>query len=132
MIARKLPDYRLKQKILYIDKTSPESLISYGDMYLEAGALSDALDFYARASHTAGIEKIRKQALEIGDVFLFQGAVRALGLELRDEDWENIAQTAVRLKKFSFAVQASKKIGDAGRVNALTTMIKAEEAKQSA
>ncbi len=101
-------------------------------MYLEAGALSDALDFYARASHTAGIEKIRKQALEIGDVFLFQGAVRALGLELRDEDLENIAQTAVRLKKFSFAVQASKKIGDAGRVNALTTMIKAEEAKQSA
>lgn len=101
-------------------------------MYLEAGALSDALDFYARASHTAGIEKIRKQALEIGDVFLFQGVVRALGLELRDEDWENIAQTAVRLKKFSFAGQAVKKIGDAGRVNALTTMIKAEEAKQSA
>lgn len=132
MIARKLPDYRLKQKILYIDKTSPESLISYGDLYWEAGALSDALDFYARASHTAGMEKIRKQALESGDVFLFQGAVRAQGLELRDADWENIAQTAVRLKKFSFAGHASKKIGDAERVNALATMIKAEEAKQSA
>ena len=132
MIARKLPDYRLKQKILYIDKTSPESLISYGDMYWEAGAFSDALDFYARASHTAGMENIRKQALEIGDVFLFQGVVRAQGLELQDADWENIAQTAVRLKKFSFAGQALKKIVDAGRVSALATMIKAEEAKQSA
>jgi hypothetical protein len=132
LVARKLPDYRLKKKILYIDKTSPEALISYGDLYLEAGALSDALDFYARASHTAGIEKIRERALESGDVFLFQGAVRAQGPELRNTDWENIVQTAVRLKKFSFAGQALKKIENAERVNALETMIKAEEAKQSA
>jgi hypothetical protein len=129
LVAKRLPDYRLKQKILYIDKTSPESLIGYGDLYWEAGALSDALDFYARASHAAGIEKIRKQALESGDVFLFQGAVRAQGQQLRDADWESIAQTAIQFKKFSFAGHALKKIGDTERAKALASMIKAEEAK---
>lgn len=131
LVVRKLPDYRFKQKILYIDKISPESLISYGDLYWEAEALSDALDFYARASHAAGIEKIRKRALENGDVFLLQGAARAQGLELQDADWENIARTAVRLKKLSFAGHALKKIDDAERANALAAMIKAEETKQS-
>lgn len=132
MAGKKLPDYRLKQKILYIDKTSPESLISYGDLYWEAGAPSDALDFYARASHSAGLQKIRDAALQNGDVFLFHGAARALGLELRDEGWENIARTAAALQKFSFSVQASKKISNAERTDALAAWIKAEEAKQSA
>jgi len=56
--------------------------------------------------------------------------VKALGLEVRDEEWENIAETAARLKKFSFAEQALKKISNAERANALVTRIKAEEAKQ--
>lgn len=132
MSAGKLPDYRLKQKILYIDKTSPASLISTGDMYLEAGALSDALDFYAKAEHLAGMQKIKDIALAGGDVFLFQGAARALGIELRDADWENIAQTAMELGKNAFAKQALEKTSNTGLMNALMNKMKAEEPKQSA
>jgi hypothetical protein len=130
--AGKLPDYRLKKKILYIDKTSPASLISTGDMYLEAGALSDALDFYAKAEHLAGMQKIKDIALAGGDVFLFQGAARALGIELRDADWENIAQTAMELGKYAFAKQALEKTSNTGLMNALMNKMKAEESKQSA
>jgi hypothetical protein len=130
--AGKLPDYRLKQKILYIDKTSPASLISTGDMYLEAGALSDALDFYAKAEHLAGMQKIKDIALAGGDVFLFQGAARALGIELRDADWENIAQTAMELGKYAFAKQALEKTSNTGLMNALMNKMKAEDSKQSA
>jgi len=130
--AGKLPDYRLKQKILYIDKTSPASLISTGDMYLEAGALSDALDFYAKAEHLVGMQKIKDIALAGGDVFLFQGAARALGIELRDADWENIAQTAMELGKYAFAKQALEKTSNTGLMNALMNKMKAEESKQSA
>ena len=132
MSAGKLPDYRLKQKILYIDKTSPASLISTGDMYLEAGALSDALDFYAKAEHLAGMQKIKDIALAGGDVFLFQGAARALGIELRDADWENIAQTAMELGKYAFAKQALEKTSNTGLMKALMNKMKAEESKQSA
>ena len=132
MSAGKLPDYRLKQKILYIDKTSPASLISTGDMYLEVGALSDALDFYAKAEHLAGMQKIKDIALAGGDVFLFQGAARALGIELQDADWENTAQTAMELEKYAFAKQALEKTSNTELLNALTNKMKAEEPKQSA
>ena len=131
MSIRKLPDYRLKQKVLYVDKTSTASLTSYGDLYLEAGALSDALDFYNKASHMAGIQKIKDLALVSGDVFLFQSAAKAEGIELRDVDWEDIARKAAELKKYLFAKHALKKTNNAELLNALTTKMKAEEAKQS-
>jgi hypothetical protein len=129
---RKLPDYRLKQKILYIDKTSAESLVSYGDLYLAAGALSDALDFYAKASYQAGVQKIIDLALTSGDAFLFQGAAKALGIQLRDADWEDIARKATELKKYLFARYALEKTNNAELLNALATKMKAEETKQSA
>ncbi len=132
MSIRKLPDYRLKQKILYIDKTSATSLISYGDLYLEAGALSDALDFYAKAGHHAGVQKIKDLALANGDVFLFQGAAKAQNIDLRDDEWEDIARRAIELKKYLFARHALEKTNKAELLNALTTKMKAEEAKQSA
>ena len=129
---RKLPDYRLKQKVLYIDKTSAASLISYGDLYLEAGALSDALDFYAKAGHRSGVQNIKDLALASGDTLLFQGAAKAQHIELRDADWEDIARAAVELKKYLFAKHALAKTNNANLLNALTTKMKAEEVKQSA
>ncbi|MBP1710892.1 MAG: putative cytosolic protein [Deltaproteobacteria bacterium] len=132
MSIRKLPDYRLKQKTLYIDKTPAATLIHYGDLLLEAGSLSDALEFYARAGHQTGLKKIKEIASENGDTFLFQGAARALGIELRPADWEDIARRAVELKKFSFAKKALEKTNNAELLNALTTKIKSEELKQSA
>lgn len=132
MSLRKLPDYRLKQKILYIDKTPAATLISYGDLYLEGGALSDALDFYTKASHQAGMQKIKDLALEKGDAFLFRGAAKSLNIELRDADWKDVARRAMDQKKYLFARQALENAHDAEALNALAAVMKAEEAKQSA
>ncbi|MEE9912386.1 MAG: hypothetical protein K4571_11755 [Deltaproteobacteria bacterium] len=132
MSIRKLPDYRLKQKVLYIDKTSAQALAGYGDLYLEAGVLSDALDFYAKAGHQTGMQKIKDLALDSGDVFFFQRAAKALNAEIRDADWENIARRAVELKKYLFARHALETINNAELLSALATKMKAEEVKQSA
>jgi hypothetical protein len=123
---RKLPDYRLKQKILYIDKTSPETLARYGALYLEENALSDALDFFFKAGNTSGMDKVKNRAMEMGDVFLFQGAARALQLEIQKADWENIAQRAMDLNKHSFAKYALEKAGNTELLQKLTARIKAE------
>ena len=132
MSLRKLPDYRSKQKILYIDKTSPATLISYGDLYVKAGALSDALDFYDKASHQAGMQRIKEMALENGDTFLFQHAAKALNIELERADWEEIARKATDLKKYLFARHALENTDNAAALSALATKMKAEEVKQSA
>ena len=132
MSATKIPDYRLRQKILHIDKTSTAALIGYGDLYLEAGLLSDALDCYIKAGHSTGLQKIKDLAASEGDTFLFQRAVRALNLEPSSADWEDVARRATELKKYFFARHALEKTNNAELLGALMNKIKAEEAKQSA
>ena len=127
MSNKKLPDYRLKQKILYLDKTSPADLIHYGNLFLEAGAYSDALDFFQKSNHNEGIQKIKNIALESGDVMLFQRAAKALNLELSSSDWENIGEKAMKLKKYFFARHALEKTNNEEMLNSLTNMMKAEE-----
>jgi hypothetical protein len=124
---RKLPDYRLKQKILYLDSTSPDDLISYGDLFLEAGAYSDALDFFQKSNHNEGIQKIKNIAFDSGDVMLFQRAAKALNLELSSLDWENIGKKAIELKKYFFARHALEKTNNEEMLNSLKDIMKAEE-----
>jgi hypothetical protein len=129
---KKLPDYNLKQKILYIDKTAPGTLTGYGDLYLAEGALSDALDFYARAANRPGMQKIKDLAAESGDTFLFQNAAKTLGDELQDTDWEKLVRRAAGQGKYLFARRALEKIAGKELLTALTAEIAAEEAKQGA
>jgi hypothetical protein len=124
---RKLPDYRLKQKILYLDKTSPNDLIHYGDLFFEAGGYSDSLDFFQKSNHTEGIQKIKNIAFESGDVMLFQRATKALNLELSSLDWENIGKKAMELKKYFFALHALEKTNNEEMLNSLKNIMKAEE-----
>ena len=127
MSYKKLPDYRLKQKILYLDITSPDDLIYYGDLFLEAGAYSDALDFYQKSNHNEGIQKIKNIALDSGDVMLFQHAAKALNQELSSSDWENVGRKAMELKKYFFARHALEKTNNEEMLNSLKNIMKAEE-----
>ena len=127
MSNRKLPDYRLKQKILYLDKTRPYDLIQYGNLFYEAGAYSDALDFFQKSSHTEGIQEIKNIALKSGDVMLFQRSAKAMNLELSPLDWENVGKRAMEVKKYFFARHALEKANNEEILNSLASIMKAEE-----
>jgi hypothetical protein len=122
---RRLPDYRLKQKILYIDNTNPDVLKKYGDLFLEEGYVSDALDFYQKAKSTESIEKIRVIALNTGDVMLFQRAAKALDTEIKQTDWEIISQKAISLKKYNFAKYALEKANNQEGLNSILKIMEA-------
>ncbi|OGP90698.1 MAG: hypothetical protein A2031_09370 [Deltaproteobacteria bacterium RBG_19FT_COMBO_43_11] len=122
----KLLDYRLKQKILYIDNTSHDILQNYGNLFLEEGRISDALDFYQKAKHTEGLEKIKDMALNTGDVMLFQRAAKALNMEIKKADWEIISQKAVSLKKYNFAKYALEKADNQEGLNSILKIMEAE------
>jgi tetratricopeptide (TPR) repeat protein len=128
---RKLPDYRLKQKILYLDETSPDDLIRYGNLFYEAGSYSDALDFFQKSNHTEGIESIKKIALESGDVMLFQRAAKSMNMELSPLEWGKIGKKAMELKKYFFARHALEKADNQDILNSLENIMKAEEQKIS-
>jgi hypothetical protein len=127
LAIKKLPDYRLKQKILYTDNTDHKMLKNYGDLFFAEGNLSDALDFYQKANFTEGLQKVKNTALESGDVMLFGRAAKALNLELKPADWENIGQTALRLKKYLFAQHAIEKASNEELLSSLKQILQAEE-----
>jgi tetratricopeptide (TPR) repeat protein len=129
---RKLPDYRLKQKILYIDQPDPEILQNYGDLFFAEGNFSDALDFYQKAQFTDGLQKIKNDALNSGDVMLFLRAAKMLNLELTSADWENIGQKAIDLKKYFFARHALEKANNEDLLNSLKKIMEAEEQEKNA
>jgi hypothetical protein len=125
--VRKLLDYHIKQKILYVDKTTPEILQNYGDLFFTEGNFSDALDFYQKAKFTEGLQKIKNAALENGDVMLFLRAAKALNLELTTADWESIGKAAMSLKKYLFARHALEKANNEELLSALSQIMQAEE-----
>ena len=127
MSNRKLPDYRLKQKILYLDKTIPDDLIRYGNLFYESGAYSDALDFFQKSNHSEGIQEIKSIAFKSGDLMLFQRAAKAMNMELSPLDWEKIGKKAMELKKYFFAKHALEKANNQEILNSLTNIMKAEE-----
>ncbi|HBH87250.1 MAG TPA: hypothetical protein DDY17_06595 [Syntrophaceae bacterium] len=123
-MSKKLPSYREKQRILYIDHRSERDLIAYGDAFLEAGKISDAVEFYQRANYTAGLEKIRDMAEQSGDVMLFQQVMKPLKQTVSDEAWNEIGKRALDLKKYSFALHAFENSNNITMVEEIkTTMI---------
>jgi hypothetical protein len=122
-----LPDYREKQSILHIDKKSDKDLTAYGDRYLEAGRIADAVEFYQMAHNHQCLEKIRNIAAEEGDIMLFQSVLRALKENAPDEDWNRIGQNALEKKKYVFAIHAFQKSSNADKAEEVRKMIAAED-----
>jgi hypothetical protein len=126
LINLKLPDYRLKQKLLYVDKINQDNLQNYGDSFLEEGRIPDAFDFYIKANNISGLQKIKEIAFNSGDVMLFGQAAKALNLELKPADWEGIGQKAIELKKYSFAGHALEKANNEEMLNSLKKIMQKE------
>lgn len=132
MINLKLPDYRIKQKLLYVDKVNQGNLQNYGDLFLEEGRIPDAFDFYIKANNNSGLQKIKEIAMNSGDVMLFGQAAKALNLELKPADWESIGLKAIELKKYSFAGHALEKANNEEMLNSLKKIMQKEVDVKSA
>ena len=132
MINLKLPDYRIKQKLLYVDKVNHGNLQNYGDLFLEEGRIPDAFDFYIKANNNSGLQKIKEIAMNSGDVMLFGQAAKALNLELKPADWESIGLKAIELKKYSFAGHALEKANNEEMLNSLKKIMQKEVDVKSA
>jgi cytochrome c-type biogenesis protein CcmH/NrfG len=109
-----VPDSHQKRKLLYDKNAQPERLISFGEIYLRDGRVSEAAELFSRASHEKGMAALRALALEQGDSFLYRVASKGS----KDADsplvWEALGKRAMDLKKYSHAVRAFRKAGDEG------------------
>lgn len=101
--------------------------MAYGDCYLESGRIADATDFYQKANHFEGLEKIKALAEATGDIMTFQHVMRALKKNATDDDWNRIGHRALELKKDTFALHAFEKSNNTFKIEQVKNMILSED-----
>ncbi len=106
-----LPDVKRKQKMLFAEDTTEQTLIEHGQRFFSAGWYNDAIDFFERAGHVEGLNQIRQTASDEGDVFLFNRCLKAKGVAADDEEWRRIADQALDMGKLQFAREGYRMAG---------------------
>lgn len=101
-----------KRDLINDEKVTPQVLIAEGEKFWEAGQVQDALDMFAKAEYTEGLEKILAWAIEEGDPFTAKGAAAKLGKQPSSSQWASIGKKAMDSKKYHFALDAFTLAGD--------------------
>jgi hypothetical protein len=101
-----------KRDVLNNSNADPEALIREAEMFLEAGYIQDALDFFAKAGFEAGIKRILAWAVEEGNFFTAETASKALGQDLPSSEWAALGDKALEKRKYHFALKAFTRAGD--------------------
>lgn len=106
-----LPAPLPKREVLYSEKTPKDDLVSLGEAFEEAGYRMDALDFFVQARDETRLVAILEQALEEGDLFVYQKCSRALGRRPGEEEFRRVAQNARNRGLEAFARRADEAAG---------------------
>lgn len=127
MARLKLPDSVEKRNLLYGGKTPESTLVQIGEMYERDRRLADALDFFAKARHDAGIDRVKAWALEHGHSFLLLRVRRVGPREIAPEEWLRAGEAAERQGRFQDALHCLQESGDATKLEALRERIRGQE-----
>jgi hypothetical protein len=126
-----MPDYRAKQNLLFGKEVKPQELARIGREFLEAGWLSDAIDFLAKAGDDESLSDIRARAIEEGDVFIFRRVLKASGTTAEEKEWREIGDCALLLEKLQFAREAYRMAGDRKAMDKIDNMINPPEDEET-
>jgi hypothetical protein len=126
MGQKELPHYKKKQQLLHTKDAKPEELRRQGEEFLQAGWLSDAIDFFGKAGDRDGLMKIREIAVAEGDIFLFRRTLKALEAAADEGEWKQLADRAFELGKLQFAREAYRMAGDRKSLDKVDRLINPE------
>jgi hypothetical protein len=104
-------DVKRKQKLLFSEDISTTVLNKHAESFFDAGWYNDAIDFWARAENSEGLGRVKAQAVEQGDSFLFSKCLRMLGESADPAQWLQVADRALELAKLQFAREAYRVAG---------------------
>jgi hypothetical protein len=110
MSERNVPSFLKKKKLLDNANLPAAECRKYGNLFLEAGWLADALDFFTKGNISEGLEQLQALALETGDAFLLDRLLQVQGREA-PELWQQVAAQADARQKFTLVQWAREKAG---------------------
>ncbi len=108
-----------KRDLLNQPAASVDALVEWGDRYLKAGFVHDALGFYEKAGALEALPPLLEVAKSEGDTFLLQRVCAVLRREPTSEEWLAVAEQAERLHKQRFACKGYEAVGAQDRCEAL-------------
>lgn len=106
-----LPDALNRRNVLYGSASAAADLKRHGDLYWAADRLLDALEFYARAGDAAGVEQVKRRAIEDGDAFLADRIAQLGQPALDAAQWRALAERAATRGMLVFARRAYERAG---------------------
>lgn len=112
MSRKRLPGCLKKLDLLNSNRSDPAQCVELGTAYLEEGRISDALEFFEKARHREGLNRLMARCLDDGDVFLFRKLAKILDLSPDPNQWDTLGDRALSLGKLHFA-RAAYREGDA-------------------
>jgi hypothetical protein len=118
MGPQRMPGLLEKRAFLYAGKATPEGLSDLGSQYLEDGHLDSALEFCSAAGDAAGVERVKRAAIQDGETGVLIRVERGGRVSVTAEDWRAAAESAARLGKHAQAAAAWTRGGDPGRAAA--------------
>jgi hypothetical protein len=125
----------VKRKALFSRDAAPAALVAVGRSLEQGEFFADALAFYERAGQAAEIEALRDRAVELGDLFLYEGACRALDQEPDLQALGRLGERAHALGKLHFARKAFRLAGLQAQADAaereLTALLQATAPPQA-
>ena len=121
-----LPQFKKKQQLLHAKDAKPEDLSRQGEKFLQAGWLSDAIDFFGKAGDQDGLKKIREITIEEGDTFLFRRTLKAMDETADEKQWKELAERALDQGKLQFAREAYRMAGDRKSLDKVDRLINPE------
>ncbi|RME20251.1 MAG: hypothetical protein D6806_16750 [Deltaproteobacteria bacterium] len=126
-----LPSYKEKQQMLFGKNVDRAQLVQTAKMLLEAGWLSDAIDFFGKAEDSESLESVRRMAISEGDLFLFRKVLKTLGEDSAPaEQWRELADMAKELGKLEFAREGYRMAGDRKKMDEIDRLMNPPESDE--
>ncbi len=123
-----LPDAIRRREILAGNSKYAKELDGLGKSYLEHGRLADAIDAFERARDFAGLEEVKRLAIEC-DVFLLTRLAKIEGVAVGPDAWRRAGEGALASGRDRSAALAFARAGDEARAAAAKEKVAALRAE---
>ena len=112
-----------KRDLIQEETTSRETLIKFGQEYLNQGRWLEALEFFERAPDSVGLQTLKKKGIEEGDPFLYKQACKFLKESLDPAEWKLTGEKALSQGRWHQALTAFKALADETKIQELEQLI---------
>jgi len=112
-----------KRNLIQEVTTDRETLVKFGQEYLNQGRWLEALEFFERAPDPEGLQTLKKRGVEEGDPFLYKQACRFLKENPDPAEWKLIGETALSQGRWHQALTAFKPLADETKIQEIEQLI---------